>query len=217
MGTEFNELFDEWSYSYDETVSGHDAEYEEVFFQYDKILKTVAAHARGTVVEFGVGTGNLTSKLLRRGLDVIGIEPSANMRKIAQSKHPDVKIIDGDFLNFHVPKKVDSFVSTYAFHHLTDEEKTAAISNYSRQLNPGGKIVFADTIFITQEAKEEMIQEAMRRGFKRLAEDLQREYYTIVPVLASIFEDHHFSVSFRQLNRFVWLIDAELKGENDHD
>jgi len=216
LGREFDALFDEWSHSYDQTVSGKDSEYGEVFFQYDKILDAVAGRAEGFVIEFGPGTGNLTGKLLQRGLSVIGIEPSANMRKIAQHKHPSVKITDGDFLNFTVPKKVDTIVSTYAFHHLTDAEKRYAISLYRGFLNPGGKIVFADTVFKSEEAKREMIQEAKNRGFSRLAKDLESEYYTTVPVLASIFKDNHFEVSFDPLNRFVWLIDAKLKGVHDN-
>ncbi|WP_046721878.1 class I SAM-dependent DNA methyltransferase [Heyndrickxia coagulans] len=212
MGREFDALFDEWSRSYDQTVTGHDAEYEEVFSQYDKILDAVRDRATGFVVEFGPGTGNLTGKLLEKGLKIIGIEPSANMRKIAQKKHPDVKIIDGDFLNFHVQEKADTFASTYAFHHLTNEEKRAAISLFRTRLKAGGKIVFADTVFETEEAKQEMIREAKARGFCRLAEDLETEYYTTIPVLSSIFEENGFDVSFRKMNRFVWLMDAKMKG-----
>lgn len=217
MGREFNELFEEWSHSYDQTVSGDDAEYKEVFSNYEEILTAVADRAKGIVVEFGVGTGNLTTKLVDHHLHVIGIEPSVNMRKIAQSKLPNVKIIDGDFLEFHVIEDIDTFVSTYAFHHLTDEEKGIAIAKYSERLNPNGRIVFADTVFMSDEAKQDMITESESRGFNRLAEDLQREYYTTIPVLKNLLEKNGFTVSFTQLNRFVWLIEAQLKGEKNHD
>jgi len=217
LGREFNELFDEWSHSYDQTVSGQDAEYEEVFSKYDEILSTVADKAKGIVVEFGVGTGNLTTKLNQKGLHVIGIEPSSNMRKIAQNKLPNVKIIDGDFLDFDVTEKIDTFVSTYAFHHLTDVEKRKAIAKFRQRLNPHGRVVFADTVFTTDKAKQEMIQESYSKGFNRLAEDLQREYYTTIPVLTNLFEENGFNVSFTQLNRFVWLMDAKLKGDDKHD
>lgn len=39
MGREFLSLFDHWAESYDETVSGHDEQYEEVFRRYPAILK----------------------------------------------------------------------------------------------------------------------------------------------------------------------------------
>ncbi|MEJ9212359.1 SAM-dependent methyltransferase, partial [Bacillus smithii] len=78
-------------------------------------------------------------------------------------------------------------------------------------------VVFADTVFATDEDKQEMIQESYKKGFNRLAEDLQREYYTTIPVLTNLFEENGFNVSFTQLNRFVWLMDAKLKGDDKHD
>jgi putative AdoMet-dependent methyltransferase len=212
VGREFDKLFDEWSHSYDETVNGNDREYEDVFEDYDIILSKVAEKAGGTVVEFGVGTGNLTQKLFEKGLKVIGIEPNKKMRSIAGSKLPGVTIIDGDFQDFNVDIPVQTFVSTYAFHHLTDEEKEMAIEKYSRILPENGRIVFADTIFETEEAKKQMIEDSQEKGLTRLAEDLQREYYTTIAVLQNILIDKGFNVSFTKLNRFVWLLDAVKEG-----
>lgn len=47
------------------------------------------------------------------------------MREKAAEKLGNVaQISDGDFLTFPVPEgEIDTVVSTYAFHHLTDEEK----------------------------------------------------------------------------------------------
>ncbi len=210
VGREFNELFDQWSHTYDDTVTGNDPEYEEVFTHYDVILSEVAKNASGTVVEFGVGTGNLTKKLLNRGLNVYGLEPSSEMRKIAKDKLPEVPIWDGDFLEFpNISVPIHTFVSTYAFHHLTDEEKGKAIKKYSQLLTADGRILFADTVFATEDEKKKMIEWAKRKGFNRLATDIETEYYTTIPVLQTIFNQNGFSVEFKKLNRFVWLIDAK--------
>jgi putative AdoMet-dependent methyltransferase len=210
MGREFVELFTTWANSYDESVSGHDDEYREVFERYDDILNTVVQKAGKVVLEFGVGTGNLTKKLLESGKKVYGIEPSAPMREKAYEKLGDsVSIQDGDFLNFPLPDEpVDTIVSTYAFHHLTDEEKEQAIGKYGKLLRKGDKIVFADTAFVDQEAFKQMIIESKERGFYQLAEDLEREYYTTLPTLEQMFTKHGFSVTFTSLNRFVWLMEA---------
>ncbi|GMB07538.1 putative AdoMet-dependent methyltransferase [Thermolongibacillus altinsuensis] len=210
MGREFVDLFTTWADSYDQSVSGHDDEYREVFERYDDILNTVAEKAGNVVLEFGVGTGNLTKKLLERGKKVYGIDPSAPMREKALEKLGDsVSIQDGDFLNFPLPDEpIDTIVSTYAFHHLTDEEKEQAIGKYGKLLCKGGKIVFADTAFADQEAFKQMIIEAKERGFYQLAEDLEREYYTTLPALEKMFTKHGFSVTFTSLNRFVWLMEA---------
>jgi putative AdoMet-dependent methyltransferase len=209
MGTEFNQLFDEWAHTYDSFVAGEDDEYREVFANYDAILDGVVARAIGTVLEFGVGTGNLTNKLLDAGYIVYGIEPSNEMRAIAKQKLPTgVSITDGDFLNFKVPQQVDTIVSTYAFHHLTDEEKRTAVEKYSQLLSKGGKIVFADTIFTDREAYDKTVQDAIALGYHNLANDLKTEYYTLIPIMQSIFEDNGFHVTFSRYNHFVWVMEA---------
>jgi putative AdoMet-dependent methyltransferase len=210
MGKEFIELFEHWADSYDSSVSGHDEEYREVFLHYEKILGEVAKRANGHVLEFGVGTGNLTLKLLEKGLTVTGIEPSPSMRKIAKEKLGDkVEIIDGDFLHYPKDISIDTIVSTYAFHHLTDEEKLQAIADYGNLLKEGGKIVFADTMYESENAFKEAISDALSKGFHNLAEDLQREYYTTIPKLRNMLEENGFSSDFERVNDFVWIMEAE--------
>ena len=206
---EFIGLFNEWASTYDQTVSGGDPEYVEVFDRYKDILRSVAEWSRGTVVEFGVGTGNLTAMLLEQGLTVYGVEPSEEMRRIASKRLPDVEVMDGDFLNFALPIAcTDTIVSTYAFHHLTDVEKESALRDYHRLLSADGRIIFADTLFIDEEAKIRAIQKAKQNGYTHLAKDLATEYYTTLPVITEIFRNSGFDVECSQMNRFVWLMKA---------
>lgn len=209
MGTEFIGLFDEWSERYDETVAGHDEQYKEVFEGYGDILDAVAARAAGTVVEFGPGTGNLTAKLLARGLKVYAIEPSEGMRSRFADRGLAAALLEGDFLRYpEIAEPVSTIVSTYAFHHLTDEEKERAIGQYAGWLGKGGRIVFADTAFADVEEKDAIEADALASGYGRLLHDLRTEYYTTLSVLESIFNRHGFSVTFSRLNRYVWLMDA---------
>ncbi|PSL40554.1 putative AdoMet-dependent methyltransferase [Planomicrobium soli] len=214
MGLEFVEIFDKWVHTYDDSVSGKDKEYIDVFLNYNEILQAVADAAVGPVVEFGVGTGNLTEKLRSRGLDVIGIEPNKAMREVTAEKMPDVAILDGDFLNFTIDIEPKTFVSTYAFHHLTDGEKADAFKLYAEKLPAGGKVVFADTVFKSVEVQQETIEFEKTRGHVNLVEDLNREYYTTLPVMQNLIEAAGFRVEFTQLNNYVWLIDATKKSEN---
>ncbi|QTD43137.1 class I SAM-dependent methyltransferase [Sporosarcina sp. Te-1] len=212
MGIEFNELFDQWAESYDSTVAGFDLEYKDVFARYEDILENVAERSEGFVVEFGVGTGNLTEKLLAEGLEVYGVEPSKGMREKVRRKLPELQLVDGHFLDFPVPEEqVDTVVSTYAFHHLTDDEKGKALVQFHRLLGPKGKIVFADTVFLTELAKEEKTEEAEQKGFFRLARDLRTEFYSTIPNLMDLFHAAGFEVKFDQQNDFVWLMEATKK------
>lgn len=216
MGTEFVGLFDEWSDRYELTVTGEDEQYAEVFEHYDDILEAVASRAHGTVLEFGPGTGNLTEKLVRAGRKVYAVEPSAGMRVQFQKRALDAVLLEGDFLHFPAAyEPVDSIVSTYAFHHLTDVEKDEAVELYSRLLRYGGKIVFADTMFADEEARSSTELAAEKAGHTLLLNDLQTEYYTLLPAMKRIFENHGFTPSFSRLNRYVWLIEAVKNTERE--
>lgn len=211
VGREFLNVFDSWASSYDDTVLGADVEYREVFRDYQSILEKVSLLSNGHVLEFGAGTGNLTEKLLKKGHKVTAIEPSNAMRVILQKKlasNPNIISLDGDFLKFPVPKSVDSIVSTYAFHHLTDQEKAEAISIYRNLLKAGGKIIFADTMYKSKAAFQQAIEDAEAQNFFALVKDLKTEYYTTIPFLQDVLTANGFVATFRQSNHFVWIMEA---------
>src|SRR5699024_6342204 len=213
MGREFIDLFDGWAETYDDTVKGFDPQYKAVFTDYETILNAVVRNTTGKVLEFGVGTGNLTKKLLLAGHKVIGVEPSAAMCKIAQGKLPALRLMEGDFITFpESPLPIESIVISYAYNSVTDVEKEAAVKHFGEILPINGRIVFADTVFENEIAKEAAIVRAKDKGFANLAEDLQREYYTTIDVLKHIFVTHYFDVAFKQMNEFVWLITATKNG-----
>lgn len=212
MGREFIELFDHWADHYDFTVLGHDEEYREVFENYDAILETVAELASGTVLEFGPGTGNLTEKLLLRGGSVYAVEPSPGMRAQFGRRGLQAQLLEGDFLQFpDIPEQVDSIVSTYAFHHLTDDEKEQAVAHFAAMLRAGGQLVFADGTFRDEETKRQLEEAAREAGHLNLVKDMRSEYFTTTGVLERICTEHGFHVTFKQLNRYVWLMHAVKK------
>ncbi|WP_042149274.1 class I SAM-dependent methyltransferase [Paucisalibacillus sp. EB02] len=212
MGREFLEIFEEWAEDYDKTVTGRDPEYIEVFRDYQTILQAVSDNSFGNILEFGVGTGNLTEKLLDKGHRVIGIEPSSAMREITKAKLPESIVLDGDFLHYPKPNlPINTIVSTYAFHHLTDEEKEMAVNQFSMLLTTGDRVVFADTMFESVQELQRKIDEAVEAGFTNLAEDLRREYYPLTKTIEKIFVENNFTINFKQMNEFVWLIIAKYQ------
>jgi putative AdoMet-dependent methyltransferase len=209
MGNEFVDLFNEWAETYDQSVAVPDIEYAAAFDKYEIILQEVANRAFGHVLEFGPGTGNLTIQLLKKGLTITAVEPSPGMRRKAMEKlKGNVQIVDGDFLSFPPIPSVQTIVSTYAFHHLTDDEKAATLAIYSNMLPEGGKIIFADTMFESKDAYDQAVKNAIENGFNRLAEDLQSEYYTTIPALQKMLYEKNFFVTFERMNDFVWIMDA---------
>lgn len=210
MGKELLSVFDEWADSYDETVSKNNNEYNEYFSNYDEILNLVSSKARGLVLEFGVGTGNLTSRLLEEGLDVIGIDPSEAMRKKAKEKIPHLEIIDGDFDRYPVfEKNIETIVSTYAFHHLNDDDKNYAISKFNKTLPLGGKVIFADVMFKNMKEYDQALTIAKAKKQTNVIRDLEQEYFSTVETMNNLFKNNNFEVEFLQCNKNVWLIEAK--------
>ncbi|MGP4060876.1 class I SAM-dependent DNA methyltransferase [Halobacillus sp. H74] len=213
MGIEFVDLFNQWASSYDDTVAGKDPEYREVFEGYDEMLERLAKLSISPVMEFGVGTANLTRKMVDQDKVVLGIEPSSEMRRIAKVKCPEAAIYDGNFLEYpHLLSPIRSIVSSFAFHHLTTEEKEAAIKSFHGRLEKEGQVIFIDTLFENKDHKQSLVKNAEKSGFLNLAQDLQEEYYAYLEELKEMFKNQGFMVNFEQLNKYAWLIQAK-KGE----
>lgn len=212
----FNDLFDNWATHYDETVYTKKGEYYEVFKNYEEILKeTVAlikAPVTSTVLDIGSGTGNLGAAASTLGYHVIGIEPNAKMRELAATKYPHIPVQNGSFLTLDIPdQSASAIISSYAFHHLQDEEKVEAIAFLTTKLHRGGQIIIADTMYESQEAASDLLNWAENYGFTHLAQDLKMEFYTTHEVLSNAFKQFNYTVHFKQMNQFVWILEATLQ------
>lgn len=218
MGLEFMPIFEKWAAVYDNEVNGGNPEYQEVFANYWEILDEITKASGEVVLEFGSGTGNLTEKLIAAGKTVYPVEPSPEMRKLAQGKKAlkDLTFFDGDMENFpELPEAIDTIVSNLVFHHLTDAEKKRAIKRYSQLLPEGGKIIFGDTMFLSQDTYVKLLTEKKSLGEENLAADLEREYYPLIADLEEHFTENRFQTMYRQMNRFVWLVIAKnMSGGN---
>lgn len=213
---DFNNLFDEWASSYDQTVYDTNGEYQEVFEGYDRILDEVVSHVperSKIVMEIGVGTGNVTERLLAKGYQVIGVEPSAGMREEVRKKSLSFDLRDGHFLDLPLQpeEKVDAIVSSFAFHHLTLTEKAEAFRLMSQVLTEQGAIIFADTSYKNEQSKREIVDRVRTQKRWNLLRDLESEFYEQIEDLEAICRRVNFSVEWKQLNRFVWLLVAMKK------
>jgi len=90
------------------------------------ILHTAKKHGwrnDGAVLDLGCGTGNSTFPMFARGLEVVGLDYSAEMLKIAKSKLPPVEFVQADFKNFSINKKFSLIYSVFdAINNLLNDE-----------------------------------------------------------------------------------------------
>lgn len=154
--------FNLWADGYDKTVQLSEENGVYPFAGYREILNTifnkVMLKENSRVLDIGFGTGILTSRLYEKGHQIDGIDFSQRMIDLAQPKMPNANLIEWDIakgLPAEVKgKKYEYIVSTYALHHLTDEEKVSFIKELTPLLTEGGKILIGDIAFETRQQLE---------------------------------------------------------------
>jgi len=147
--------FDLWAGDYDRSVSATDDDNLYPFAGYralmNAIYRMVMRKNPATVLDIGIGTGILAAKLYECGHHITGIDFSSVMLDKAKKKMPDATFIEHDFTKGLSPdlqyRKFDFIISTYALHHLTDEEKTPFILSVLNHVNDNGAIIIGDVSF----------------------------------------------------------------------
>ncbi|WP_249414038.1 class I SAM-dependent methyltransferase [Alteribacter keqinensis] len=177
--------FDLWAKAYDQDVMVIEEKNEYPFAGYKKningIYSEVMKKDQAEVLDIGFGTGVLTTSLYEDGHRVTGIDFSSEMIAIARGKMPDATLIEWDFakgLPTEVKEeKFDAVVSTYALHHLSDEEKVRMVRELLPLLKEGGKIFIGDVAFETREhlntCREENLHHWDGNEFYFVADELE--------------------------------------------
>jgi putative AdoMet-dependent methyltransferase len=209
--------FNKWALTYDEQVAKASSTDDWMFGGYDRVLGKVVEYCRlgennySSVLDIGIGTGNLAARFLSPGLKVTGIDPSDKMRKTCRKKYPNIKVMTGDFLKYpHALMKVDLIVSAYAFHHLTVVEKAQAVPIMKKFLKPNGRIVIADFIFQNAAAIERTNRSIFEKSGGDMVATFKDEYPGLYDDLTLVFKKEGFRVDGEQLTVSVWIIRACL-------
>ncbi len=109
----------------------------------------------GLVVELGVGDGRIAVEVAKAGRPITGVDSSTEMlhrcraRAQAAGVLNRLTLIHADFRDFTLPQPAE--LITIPFHtigHLvTMEDKRAGLRHISRQLAPGGRLIFDHFVF----------------------------------------------------------------------
>lgn len=162
-----NKGFDLWADGYDKSVQLSAENNEYPFAGYKDVLNTiyniVRTKEKAKVLDIGFGTGILAKKLYDDGYEIYGIDFSQRMIDISREKMPLAKLIQYDFSK-GLPEKLkdiqfDYIVSTYAMHHLEDEDKIKFIKKLENHLSKEGKIIIGDIAFKSRKLLEQCKEE----------------------------------------------------------
>lgn len=90
------------------------------------------------VLDLGAGTGKLTTRLVERGLDVVAVDPIAEMLEVLRSSLPDTPVLLGTAEEIPLAdNSVDAVLVAQAWHWFDPHR---AIPELARVLRPGGRL-----------------------------------------------------------------------------
>ena len=155
----------------------------------DRLLAISGPGPADACVDLGAGTGFVSLALAPLVDSVLAVDISSLMAESLAARAVQAGLLNvrtevADLRTFHMPTaSVDLVVSSYALHHLRDEDKRTLAAEAARWLRPGGRIVVADMMFgrgSTQRDREILREKATAfalrgpAGWWRIAKNLAR-------------------------------------------
>jgi ubiquinone/menaquinone biosynthesis C-methylase UbiE len=102
--------------------------------------------AAASVLDVGCGTGGLLARARADGHtgDLVGVDPAAGMLTVARAKRSDVDFVRATAAAMSLGRTFALLTMTgHAFQELlTDDQIAAALANFHRHLEPGGRLAF---------------------------------------------------------------------------
>ena len=133
--------------SYDRVAQSYTEEYSDELTRkpFDRELLdgfATSLRGEGEVCEIGCGPGQIARYLKDRGVNMLGLDLSAEMVKCARRLNPDIPFVHGDMLTLDLPQdSLGGIVAFYAMIHLKREQMTPSLKEMRRALKPGGRLL----------------------------------------------------------------------------
>lgn len=107
----------------------------------EDVLSLLDINDGDSVVDLGCGNGRLSVKIKEMGANVIGVDDSEDMLKIAVKNYSDINFIKGNALSFKLKDKADAIFSNAVFHWVDECNQQNLLNNVSDNLKTGGQLV----------------------------------------------------------------------------
>jgi len=188
-------VFERWAERYDESVqeaTGVHRGYDQVL---DLVVELADASPGMSILDLGIGTGNLAQRFVERGCRVWGTDFSPAMLDKARAKLPQVHLVKADLRQPAWPSEIerlfDRVVSTYVLHEFDLQTKLRLLRRLSEQhLAVGGRIVIGDIAFAN-------IQDLADAGADHWDED---EFYWVADETIAACAEIGLRVTYRQVS-----------------
>ena len=179
----------------------------------DWVVEEAGITPESVVLDLGAGAGNLGQRIRDCGR-LICVDVSSEMIRIARGKLSHLRqpaFVQADILEYfdaEVPA-FDVVMSTYAIHHLTEDEKMVLMGLIEDNLKPGGRAVFGDLMAETPEAEGKLAAHYRALGDKSTAAAIEEEFFWYLDSPLQRLSDLGFATTVRQFSALSWGIKAE--------
>lgn len=201
--------FDSWAEDYDVRISRSATDGLDLFKSYDKVLDRVFILSKeglkdnGSVLDIGAGIGKLASKYIEEGIAITALDQSHEMLLKAKSTNPKLTIRVGDFLKLPFESNAfDRVVTTYALHHLDEDEKVYALGEMLRVLKDDGMIIIGDMMFKDYEHRNEFLKKLDKKDVKAVED----EYYTNIKSFGDVINKNSLLYSVEQIDEIIHIL-----------
>lgn len=210
--------FDRQAASYDQLVS-RNTEGFNVHRDYDtaldETLRIIDPKPGEKGLDLGTGTGNLAGRFLAAGAGMAGVDQSWEMLCRCRKKYPQMTTRLGNLLAIpFFDQSFDFVVTSYALHHLEEDQKLLVLEEMHRVLKPGGRLCIADLMFTSEKTREAYLRDLIRKGKEDVVEIIEDEYYADRSRLLAWFDAHGYRTGARQINEILHLVWAVHSGRN---
>ncbi len=131
----------------------------------DSALDWLLPAGARAVLDLGAGTGQLTRRLVQRGLGVVAVEPSEGMRAELTRALPDARVLAGSAEQIPLPdSSVDVVLVAQAWHWV---DVTRAVPEVARVLTPEGQLGLLWNIRDEREDWVARLGKVMHRGVEQ--------------------------------------------------
>lgn len=137
------DMYNRFAYLYDKLIN--DVDYKAWADYYFKILDLYKIKPK-LGLDLGCGTGNMTTELAKRGVEMTGVDISEDMLSVAREKSEglDILYLNQDMCEFELYGTVDFIISSLdCINYITDKRALLKVfklvNNY---LDPGGIFIF---------------------------------------------------------------------------
>ena len=163
----------------------------------DEVVRNASPFPGMTILDLGVGTGNLAKLFLARDCKVWGLDFSTKMLENARRKLPSAVLRYADLLGNwpeEIRRQYDRVVSSYALHHFDLDTKVRLVLRVVKDhLRNGGRVAIGDIAFPTAIAREKA-----RPLCGKHWED--NEYYWAADEALAAFKNVHLHAQYTQVS-----------------